>query len=963
MSTNDANKYKEALIKAAEKIRELDLELKKSKEQKEIAIIGYNCRFPGGANNSRLFWEKLSRGYDAVTEIKPDRFEADAFFSEDTQEKGKMYTRYAAFLDEDIKKFDNVHFEISTVEAVSVDPQQKLLLEVSWEALENSGLDIEALKGSKTGVFIGIDAVDYVNREMITGNVKEIEPYSLVGVSSHSAAGRLSYFYDFKGPAACLSTACSSSLMAMNLAVDSLRNGQCDLAVVGGVNLMLGPEAYVGLSQFHALSPDGRCKTFDASADGFGRGEGCGVLILKRLSDAQRDKNHIEALVRGIYTGQDGKSNGFYAPNGLAEQRVLAETLKNAKLDTEDIDYIEAHGTGTSLGDFIEAQAVGEVFKNRKEPIRIGTVKSNIGHLEAAAGMAGVIKVLLSLKNKQLPPSIHFKNPNPNIDWERIQVVDKLCPWESKGKKRRAGISAFGISGTLVHVILEEAEPAAGELQEEKAVMPENIITISAKHKNALWNSVSQFRDYLRLSEENLSDIAYSTNITRDKNEYRFAVVGNRKEQIIKEIENALEQEDAGKFYMGKKESKKKKTAFLFTGQGSIYKDAAIEFYEKSREFRETFDRCNARFRELLGISVKDTLFGEEDERLTNGFYSQAAIFSLEYSLTKVWDTLKIKPDYVIGHSVGEYAALCYSQILSFEDATNMIAMRSRLMASVKPNGKMVGVLADETTMFQAVLESGCKNVSIAAVNAPKNVTVSGLREEVDAVIRELHKKARVFVNDLGILYPYHSAAMKEYKEIYGNSLDHIVCNKAAVGVISSVTGRLEENAVFENKVYWAEHLEKTVHFMKAMQEAEKLGVTTFIEIGGNATLCGLAGQCVQNENAVFVPSLRKGVGDYKQILESLKQLYLKGIKIDWEGFHENYGKEKIVLPNYPFERKTLWKEKAADRKLLWEEKAANTERLWEEKAEVSLSYMEQLLKKQNEQLLKQKQVLEGMLR
>lgn len=945
MNNDIENKYKEALLKAAKKIKELDLELKKSKEENEIAIIGYNCRFPGGANNSSLFWDKLSQGYDAVTNIKPERFPVEAFFSEDRQDKGKMYTRYGSFIDQDIKTFDNVHFEISALEAVSVDPQQKLLLEVSWEAMENAGLNIEEMKGSKTGVFIGIDAVDYVNREMMSGDIKDIGLYSLVGASSHSAAGRISYFYDFKGPAVSLSTACSSSLTAMNMAVDSLKSGQCDVAIVGGINLLLNPEPYVGLSQNSGLSPDGRCKTFDASADGFGRGEGCGIIILKRLSDAKRDNNSIEALVKGVYVGQDGKSNGFFAPNGLAEQRVIAETLKRTGLDVDDIDYIEAHGTGTSLGDFIEAQAICEVFKNRKAPIKVGSVKSNIGHLEAASGMASMIKVLLSLKHKQLLPSIHFKNPNPNIDWDKIQVVDKLSEWESNGKKRRAGISAYGISGTLAHLILEEAEHEENTPQTEKSNLPESMLTISTKNKNVLVKAISQIRDYLSVSTELLSDIAYSTNITRDKHEYRFAIVGNNKEQIIEEIDHVLKNEDSLAYYIGQAESKKKKIAFLFTGQGSIYKDAAREFYENSQAYRETFDLCDNRFKELLGISIKDTLFGANEELLTNALYSQPIIFSLEYALTKIWDSFNIKADYVIGHSVGEYVAACYVGMLSFEDATNMIAMRSRLMVSVTPNGKMVGVLVDELTMKEAILESGCKNVSIAAVNAPKNITVSGLSEEVDMVINQLHKKVRAFVTDLNIPYPYHSTAMEEYKEIYGESLAHVVCNKTPKSIISSVTGKLEDVGTFENKGYWTEHLEKTVHFMKAMQEVDKLGVSTFIEIGGNATLCGLAGQCLQNDNAIFVPSLRKGIGDYKQLLESLKSLYLNGMKIDWNSFYKNYNKKKIILPNYPFERKTLWKNQATS------------------VADTSYVNLEQLLEKQNEQLMLQKQLLENIFK
>ena len=876
MDTNDINKYKAALKKAADKINELDAKLKQAEESQEIAVIGYDCRFPGGANNPELFWERLRKGYDAVTKIKEDRFPADEYFSEDQQEKGKVYTQYGSFLDFDIKSFDNVHFEISPVEASSIDPQQRLLLEVSWCALENAGLNIDALKDSKTGVFIGIDAIDYIGREMLSGDTRNITPYTLVGVSSHAAAGRISYFYDFKGPSVCVSTACSSSLTALNMAVASLKSGQCDLALVGGVNIISEPEPYVALSQFHGLSPDGRCKTFDASADGFGRGEGCGFVILKKAKDAKKDGNTIEAIVKEVYIGQDGKSNGLYAPNGLADQRVITEALHRANLSVDDVDYIEAHGTGTSLGDFIEAQAVCAAFKNRKQPIKTGSVKTNIGHLEAAAGMASMIKVLLSFKHKQLPPSIHFHTPNPNIDWEKIQVVSELTDWESEGKKRRAGISAFGISGALAHVILEEPEE---EIEEELPVMTANLLTFSTKNKGALLTGVKDLKTYLEQSGESLNDIAYTSNLTRSSLEYRFAAVASTKEQMIEEINRALHEEDAKKFYIGQDDGKRKKIAFLFTGQDSIHENAAKQFYDDCKEYRDCFDACDRRFQELLGISIKHAVF-EGDEDLTCDDYSQPVIFSLEYSLTKLWDILNIRPDYVIGQSVGEYAALCYSGILDFEQASKMIALQSRA----------TGTLTDQETL--------------------------------------------------------------EAAKVYADSLDQLVCHKGTAKAISTVTGKLETSETFGRKEYWIEHSEKTIYFEKAMQEAERLGITTFIEIGGNDTLCGLASQYILNPDAVFVPTMRNDVDAYKQIMESLKQLYLKGVNPDLQGLYKEYQKKKVTLPNYPFEKKVYWKEKMKE-----DSKPGS------EQVKISTGTLEELLQKQNEQLEQQRKIMEAYLK
>ncbi|URZ07873.1 hybrid non-ribosomal peptide synthetase/type I polyketide synthase [Clostridium felsineum] len=904
---NEINSYKKMLKKAANKINELNYKLEEATNKKEIAVIGYDCMFPGGANNCEEFWRLLSKGFDAVTEIDNSRFNVNQYFSNEKSCPGKMYTKYASFLNTDIKEFDNTHFEISAKEAQSIDPQHKLLLEVSWGAMENAGIDINKLKGSKTGVFIGQESFEYVSSELFSDNKEDITPYTLFGVMPTSAAGRISYFYDLKGPAITCDTACSSSLTALSMAVDSLRNGQCDMAIVGGVNLILGPEAFVGLSQINSLSPDGRCKTFTDAADGFGRGEGCGIVILKRANDAIRDKNKIEALIKSVSIGQDGKSNGFFAPNGISEKNVIKNAIYSAGISDDDVDYVEAHGTGTALGDCIEAQAISEAYKNKKDAMLIGSVKSNIGHLEAAAGIASLIKVLLSIKYKQIPPSIHFDKPNKNINWDKLKVVKELTPWIKTSGKRRAGINSFGISGTLAHVIVEEAETE--EIENRLNLIPCNILTLSTKSEASLKNDMESIKNYLMRKDTVLNDVAYSSNIARSHLNYRFALVGNKKEKVIEAIEEALKDDKIYNYNSNKVKPKKKKIAFLFTGQGSVYVNIARQLYENSSEFKENFDICDKAFENILGISIKSAIFNENGEKLNKPIYSQAVTFTVEYALTKVWNTTDINPDVVIGHSIGEYSAACYAGLITLDEAVKMIAVRGKLMESVDVEGKMVGVLTDVETIQEAIDASGCKNVSIAAINTPKNVTISGLKDEVDKTIDILQQRTRVFVNELKIFHPYHSVIMKKYEKLYSDDLKDTIFSKLKIKMISSVTGKVEKEDVLGTKKYWSEHLSKTVNYKAAIEEAKKMGINVFIEIGGNATLSGLAEQCMDKEEAIFVPSLRNGIEDYKQLLTALKILYLNGIEINWNSFHKSYEKQKIFLPNYPFNRKKFWKE------------------------------------------------------
>lgn len=901
---NDISIYKEALKKAVSKINELDEEVKSLKKHDEIAVIGYDCKFPGGANSPEQFWQLLTEEFDAVTEIKNERFNFNDYYSDNKEEQGKMFTKYASFLDTDIKSFDNIHFELSAVEAKSVDPQQRLLLEVSWNALEHAGIDVKDLRGSKTGVFIGLDSNEYFKAEVLSGDESDITPYSLMGVSQHSAAGRISYFYDLKGPSIMCNTACSSSLTALGLAVQSLREKQSDLAIVGGVNLLLTPSSFVGLSQFQALSSDGKCKTFDKSADGFGCGEGCGVVILKRISDAQRDGNSIEALIKGISMGQDGRTNGFFAPNGIAEKMVIQQAIKDSGCNINGIDYIEAHGTGTILGDTIEAQAVSDVFCKKKEPVYIGAVKSNIGHLEAAAGMASLIKVILSMKHKQIPASIHCENPNPNIDWSHLKVVTKLMNWEKNEDKRRAGISAFGISGSLAHVIVEEAP-------EKKDVnvcdMPYHLLTLSTKNKNVLKDSVKDILDEVTKKDIPISAIAYTSNITRSKNQYRFACVAKDKEDLKRELENALNKDKVFEYNSSRVDGRRR-VAFLFTGQGSIYKGMAKQLYNNSNVFKAAMDKCDKSFQQLLKISIKENIFRKEKDELQRPVISQPVIFSIEYSLAEFWKSAGVKPDVVIGHSIGEYVAACYAGIMEFSEAVKLIAIRGKIMETCELDGKMVGVLTDYESVSEAIKESGCLNVSIAAVNAPANTTISGLREEVDKVIETLQNKQRVFIDDLKILHPYHSKLMEQYKKEYLNQMGDIIFTEPKLPIISCVFGKLDKNNEIGTKVYWAEHLAKTVHFQSAMKEAEAFGTEIFLEIGGNATLCGLGSQCLVKDEIQFIPSLRNEKEDYKQVLKALKSLYLAGYPIDWRKFYQPYKKERVELPSYHFYHKEFWK-------------------------------------------------------
>ncbi|RCX20929.1 thioester reductase-like protein [Anaerobacterium chartisolvens] len=808
---------------------------------RRIAIVGMGCRFPGGAVNPESFWEMLENGKDAIDIIPPERWKVEEFYNPSSGIPGKMYTKSGGFLDQ-VDKFDAAFFGIAPIEAEKIDPQQRLLLEVSYEALENAGQNIDELEGSKTGVFIGISSSDY-SEQTISDNLSEIEGYSLTGSMLNVASGRISYAFGFNGPSMSIDTACSSSLVAIKQALTSLYTGECDMALAGGVNLMLSPKSHIGLSRLKALSPDGRCKTFDDSADGYGRSEGCGIIVLKRLNDALRDRDNILGVILGGTVNHDGRSSGLTVPNGLAQESVIKDAITKAGIHTSDVDYIEAHGTGTKLGDPQEVNALANVFSHGRPEDRkllIGSVKTNIGHLESAAGIAGVIKVVLALNHEVIPKHIHFNKPNRLIKWEElpIKVTDHNVGWKRGDKPRIAGVSSFGLSGTNSHIIIQEA-PLIESKKQEEMPLSNYVLTFSAKKEDAIKEYAKRFKEYLMSSSESIEDICYTSNICKTSCNVRFAAVGKSKEDFVKKIDSFI----SGGILNSYNSKPVNKVAFMFTGQGSQYIGVGQELYKTQHTFRETMDTCCRLFNKYLDKSIIDILYfpNDTDEILEMTEYSQPIIFSVEYSLLKLWESCNVKPSLVVGHSIGKYTAACAAGILSMEDTVKLVASR----------GKLMQVLHD-------------------------NVCHSNLRRLI----------------------------IKEFEE----TASGISCNPPKIPIIADATGKLVSANELSVPEYWTNHILDTVHFHDVLNTIEEQGCEVLLEMGSISTLSGIDGECIKNDKTVVLPSMSYNRNDLEQMLETTSKLYMAGINIDWKQFSKGYERKKVILPNYPFQRKRYWK-------------------------------------------------------
>ncbi|MCK6588954.1 MAG: type I polyketide synthase, partial [Polyangiaceae bacterium] len=688
MATTD---LQSTLRSALTKIEQLKARLAQheGRATEPIAVVGLGCRFPGGSDTPEAFWRLLADGKDAVTEVPAHRFSARLRGS---------YPRWAAVVD-DPERFDPGFFGVSPREASSMDPQHRLLLEVTYEAFERAGIPVRSLRGSSTAVFMGVSTLDYQQR-VFAGDPEELDAFATTGNLASIAAGRISYVFGFQGPCATVDTACSSSLVALHMACQSLRQAECDVAVAGGVNLILSPLTMMGLSRTQALSPDGRCKTFDASANGYVRGEGCGVVVLKRLSDALRDGDPIWACVRGSWVNHDGQSAGLTAPNVQAQEKLLREALVRARVSPSDIGYIEAHGTGTPLGDPIEVDALRAVLgAPRSDGGRcvLGSVKANIGHLEAAAGIAGFVKAVLALKNEQIPRHLHFTRLNPMISLEGtpFMIPTEAQPWPRGERPRLAGVSSFGFSGTNAHVIVEEAPASAP--REAKAERPVHVIAWSGRSAWSQRRRAEQITEYLAANPTVLvADVAHTLGACRDHFEKRAAAVCASTSQLLEGIQQWLKGEGTAHVMTGPEEgvSRAPRVAMVFTGQGSQHAGMGRALYEKHPVFRASMERCAALFDKHLSRPLLSVMYPPEGEGspLDETTYTQPALFALEWSLFELWRSWGIEPVAVLGHSIGEVVAACAAGVLTLEDAVTLVVERSGRMGRLPAGGAMASV-------------------------------------------------------------------------------------------------------------------------------------------------------------------------------------------------------------------------------------------------------------------------------
>jgi thioester reductase-like protein len=883
-----------------------------------IAIIGIGCRFPG-ADNPEAFWQLLQNGEDAITEIPKDRWDINQYYDPEPGTPGKMSTRWGGFL-EQVDQFDPGFFGISPREVERMDPQQRLMLEVAWEAIENAGIAPDALGGSQTGVFVGIGNYDYCR--LLAQDITQTNAYDGTGNTLSIAANRLSYILNLRGPSVVVETACSSSLVALHFACRSLQSAESDLCFVGGVSLMLAPGPFITYSHARMMASDGRCKTFDASADGYVRGEGCGVVLLKRLSDAICDGDNIQAVIKGSAVNQDGLTNGLTAPNGPSQQMVIRKALQNAGVTPAQISYVETHGTGTSLGDPIEFKSLKAVLMEGREPDQrcwLGSVKTNVGHLEAASGIVSVIKVALAMQHREIPPHLHLHQLNPYMAMEDtpFAIPTEGQPWFPSSDSRLAGISAFGFGGTNCHVILEEAPvnsryPASefvldNEQNSDLIDRPLHLLTLSAKDGQSLKDAAKVYQNFLVTHpERSLADICFTANTGRAQFEHRLAVIAESHEQLSEQLVAFASRAETADLVEGHLTGKKRlKLVFLFTGQGSQYIGMGRQLYESQPVFRQALDRCDEILCSYLDQSLLSVIYPAPDARspLDETAYTQPALFALEYALFQLWKSWGIEPSIVMGHSVGEYVAACVAGIFSLEDGLKLIAARARLMQALPQNGQMVAVFANEAQVREAIqlYEEG---VAIAGFNG-SHVVISGRNEAIESAIAALNAQG-VKTRKLTVSHAFHSPLMAPMLAEFEQIAAEVSYSAPNIKLISNVSGTLvgEEIATPE---YWCRHICQPVRFTQSMETLHQQKYEAFLEIGPKPTLLGMGRYCIPDGTSLWLSSLAPGKDDWRSLLQSLGALFVRGVSINWSEFDSPYPRYRLPLPTYSFQRQRYW--------------------------------------------------------
>jgi len=879
-----------------------------------IAIIGMGCRYPG-ANDPAQYWRLLRDGIDAVTEIPAGRWDVNAFFDEDANAPGKMNTRWGGFL-EQIDQFDSHFFKISPREAVHVDPQQRLLLEVTWEALEDAGQLPEKLGGSQTGVFIGIMGNDYGDTPMNDPGL--VNFYTFPGIARCIAANRLSYFFDFRGPSIAIDSACSSSLVAVHLACKSLWNGESTLAIAGGVNLILSPEGTIWYAKAGLMARDGRCKAFDERADGLVRGEGAGVVVLKLLSKALADGDPIHAVIKGGAVNQDGRSNGLTAPNRWAQEAVIREACRQAGVSPGEIGYVEAHGTGTALGDPIEVKALGAVLATDRpagNTCALGSVKTNIGHLEAAAGIAGLMKVVLMLEHREIPPSLHFQRPNPHIPFDDLplSVQQTLAPWPRKSGEIFAGVNSFGFGGTNAHVILGAApESATTSIETEDANSSDAaafLLPLSARTPESLHALAGAYRQALSAEGASTSvrDFCYTASVRRSQHEHRLSLVGRTRAELSEHLDTFLRGESHPAISLGHKSNvRRPKLAFVFSGQGPQWWAMGRQLLREEGVFRAALEQCDELLERRAGRSLlAEMLADEERSHIGETEVAQPALFALQVGLAALWRSWGIEPDAVIGHSVGEVAAAHVAGVLSLADAVDVIFHRSRLMQRATGEGKMAAVELDSEEAARAI--AGYEGrLAVAAHNGPRSCVLSGESRALGEVLEHLRGRG-IHYQLLRVNYAFHSPQMERFEGELSEALAGIAPRRAALPIFSTLSGGVGDCREFDAH-YWSQQIQKPVLFAPAVNALLADGYETFIELGPHPVLTGAINDCLaeRRQEGTTLCSLRRGEDEWAVLLRSLGRLYTLGCPVAWEQVQAKNGR-CVSLPAYQWQRERYW--------------------------------------------------------
>ncbi|OBH79452.1 polyketide synthase [Mycobacterium mantenii] len=883
------------------------LALVAEKATEPVAVVGMGCRYPGGVNSPEALWQMVVDGRDVVSEFPADRgWDLTGLFDADPDAVGKSYARCGGFLS-DVGDFDAAFFGIAPSEALAMDPQQRLLLEVSWEALERAGIDPATLRGSPTGVFAGIFHGSYGGQGRVPGH---LERYGLRGSTLSVASGRVAYSLGFEGPAVSVDTACSSSLVALHLAAQSLRSGECDLALAGGVTVMATPAMFIEFSRQRALAADGRCKAYAGAADGTGFSEGVGVLVLERLADARRHGHPVLAVVRGSAVNQDGASNGLATPNGPSQQRVIRSALANARLAAADVDLVEGHGTGTMLGDPIEAQAVLATYGQDRpadRPLWLGSIKSNMGHTSAAAGVGGVIKMVQAVRHGVMPKTLHVDEPTPHVDWSAgaVSLLTEQRPWPAVDRPRRAGVSSFGISGTNAHVIVEQYSP-----EPENASRPGDDVVVpwvlSARSGAALANQAARLLARVKADPGlRVLDVGWSLVSTRSRFEHRAVVVGADGAQLLRGLAALAAGEQGAGLVVGRAQPVGK-TVFVFPGQGSQWAGMGAQLLDSSTVFADHLQRCDKALAEFVDWSLIDVIRGVPGAPgLDRVDVVQPALWAVMVSLAELWRSVGVLPDAVIGHSQGEIAAAYVAGALSLEDAARVVALRSRLLVRLSGRGGMVSLACSLPRAEQLIAAWG-ERLNIATVNGVSAVVVSG---EVDA-LAELMQRCDadgIRARRIDVDYASHSAQVDAIREPLADALGGLAPRSSAVAFFSTVTGEPMDTAGL-NADYWFQSIRHTVQFERAVRSACDAGYRVFIESSPHPVLMAAIEETMSDsEHACVIPSLGRDDGGLDRFWLSAAQAYVAGVAVDWRAALAGRGGRHVDLPTYGFVRQHFW--------------------------------------------------------